>query len=163
MKITEEVKQHLAALEVSGRLTPEAVVEDAKREDSPLHGFFKWDLEAAAELHWLDRARQLIRAVKVVIVRNDYTFKAPFYVPDPSRAGKEQGYTSLVTLRGDPIAARESLVIECERAAAVLKRAQKIAMALGLESEIDDILSRLSGFAHHLAAAGVEQQAAAVS
>lgn len=153
MKITEEVKQHLAELEVAGRLTPEAVVEDAKREDSPLHGFFKWDLSAAAEQHWLDRARQLIRAVKVVVVRNDYTFKAPFYVPDPSRAHKEQGYASVVTLREDPVMARQSLVQECERAAASLKRARTIAIALGMENEIEAILDRLMGFHQQLAKA----------
>jgi hypothetical protein len=162
MKITDDVKAHLAALEVAGRLTPEAVVEDAKREDSPLHGFFKWDLQTAAEIYWLDRARQLIRAVKVVIVRNDYSFKAPFYVPDPARAHKEQGYTSLVTLKQDPVAARESLLQECERAAASLKRAQKIAMALGLEAEIDDILARLSGFTHHISLP-VSEQATSVA
>jgi hypothetical protein len=159
MKITDEVKRHLAALEVEGRLTPEAVVADARREDSPIHGFFKWDLQTAAEQHWLDRARQLIRMVKVVIVRNDYTFRAPFYVPDPARAAKEQGYVTLTALNGDPIAARESLVQECERAAASLKRMQRIAVALGLESEVDDILGRLTGFAHHVAQTGEQPQA----
>jgi hypothetical protein len=51
----------------AGRLTTEAVVADAKSDDSPLHDAgFTWDVEEAAEKRWRDEARQLIHSVYVV-------------------------------------------------------------------------------------------------
>jgi hypothetical protein len=144
MRISKVVREHLKFLELDGRLTPERVVNDAKRPDSPLHKHFTWDVQKAAEHYWLDQARVLIRTVQVQMVVNDITIKAPFYVPDPSRLGNEQGYTSLDTLRENPDAARQSLISECERAASVLRRARVIAAALGLETKVDAILMAMS-------------------
>ncbi len=50
-----------------GKLRPQAVVDAAKDEDSPLHNAFCWDDAEAARLYRLDQARRLIRSFKVVI------------------------------------------------------------------------------------------------
>lgn len=150
MRISEQVKAHLQWLEQNGRLTPEVVVADARHEASPLHGMFDWDAAKAAEQHWLDRARQIIRAVKVVVVTTNYTIKAPYYVPDPSRSGKEQGYTSVVSLKQDEVLARQALIQECERAAGVLKRARSIAFSLGLEDDVNEILTHVTGLRYNV-------------
>lgn len=42
---------------------PAAIVEDARREDSPLHPHFTWDAEIAAGLWNLEEARQLVRSL----------------------------------------------------------------------------------------------------
>lgn len=49
-----------------GRITPHAVVNDARPEDSPLHPAFEWDDTRAAEEHRLEQARCLIRSVTVI-------------------------------------------------------------------------------------------------
>lgn len=51
-------------------LRPAAVLEDAKSPDSPLHRYFEWDNERAAEAYRLAQAATLIKAV-VVIGEND--------------------------------------------------------------------------------------------
>lgn len=54
--------------EQKGELTPQDVVDDARKKTSPLHTFFEWDDGAAAEQHRLAQARGLIRAVVAVYV-----------------------------------------------------------------------------------------------
>ena len=43
-----------------GKLTPKAVVEDARNENSPLHRAFTWDDAKAATTHRIAQARDLI-------------------------------------------------------------------------------------------------------
>jgi hypothetical protein len=145
MKITTAIAEHLRFLEQNGRLTPSRVVEDAKRPESPLHKLFDWDVQKAAEQFWLDRARDVIRAVKVVITTDTITVRSPYYVPDPSKNGKEQGYTNLDALREDPSFARQALMAECERASGVMRRARVIALALGMTDKVDAIMMHLAG------------------
>lgn len=66
-----EVGGHLDLLrqESKGELTPEDVIKDARRNNSPLHSFFQWDDGKAAEQFRLSQARGLIRAVVAVYVQ----------------------------------------------------------------------------------------------
>lgn len=48
-----------------GLLTPEAVVANARAENSPLHRHFEWRDDVAASLYRLDQAREVIRVVRV--------------------------------------------------------------------------------------------------
>lgn len=54
-----------------GVLTPAAVVSEARPEEAPLHPAFEWDDSVAAEEHRKWQARQLIRAVHVVMVKHN--------------------------------------------------------------------------------------------
>lgn len=49
-----------------GQVSPEAVVEDSRAEDAPLHDCFEWDNDAAAEQYRLYQARKVIASVTVV-------------------------------------------------------------------------------------------------
>lgn len=49
-------------------LNERAVLEDARSDDSPLHGYFEWDDGVAAEAHRLTQAASLIRRVKVTVI-----------------------------------------------------------------------------------------------
>ena len=49
-----------------GSITPQAVVEDARPEDSVLHNAFEWDNEKAAEAYRIHQAGQLIRCITVI-------------------------------------------------------------------------------------------------
>ena len=63
----EAIRQRLAELELDGggRLTPAAVVDDAKDPASPLHDCFQWGDVKAAHAHRLDQARSLITSIRI--------------------------------------------------------------------------------------------------
>lgn len=52
-------------------VTPATVVRESTDPTAPLHSWFEWDDSAAAEEHRISQARQLIRTLHVVYVRND--------------------------------------------------------------------------------------------
>lgn len=146
-KVTLEMIQRLQELAKADNLTPEAVVTDAKEENSPLHSYFEWDDPTAAHGFRIGQARTLIRSVHVEVEVNEVTLQAPRYVHDPRRENN-QGYVELETLRDDPEAARSTMRGEFSRAISALRRANAVAGVLGLEAEtqaaIDDLL-KLSG------------------
>jgi len=73
----QDMGERLEAIrtEAGGTLTPNAVVEDARAGDSPLHPNFEWDDAKAAESHRLATARSLI--ADVVVVYRDEIPDAP--------------------------------------------------------------------------------------
>lgn len=128
-----------------GRLTPEAVVQDAKRADSPLHSFFEWNTKKAAYQYWLEQARQLIRSVRVEVRTDSAVIRSVAFVRDPQAGGGEQGYLAVQQLRNERDLAREVLVMEFGRVAASLTRAREIAAALNVQDEVNDLLQRTTG------------------
>lgn len=125
-----------------GTLTPELVVEDAKRKDSPLHVLFEWDVDKAALAHWHEVARQLIRNVRVVVTNEERVIRAPYFVRDPSLPSNQQGYTTVERLRTKPDMAREAVAEECSRAAAAFRRAYEVAAAVGAQADVDQLLQQ---------------------
>lgn len=80
----EEVVGALEAIEArDGKLTPEAVLEEAVRRDSPLHDHFEWDDGEAAKRWRLEQARSLIASVRVTIIegRRRPPYRAFVHVP----------------------------------------------------------------------------------
>jgi hypothetical protein len=139
----EEIKARLSDLEAAngGRLTPEAVVKDAKSTDSPLHDCFEWNVKKAAHAHWLEQARALITSVMVVTRTEKSTVSTVFYVRDPSAGPVEQGYVSVETVRSDADMAREVLVREFSMAGSALTRALNLSKVLALEDEVEQLIS----------------------
>lgn len=146
MKLTgekrEAIRLRLEELERAGggRLTPQAVVNDAQDADSPLHDQFNWDVNEAALQHWLDQARQLIVSVKYVFKNETTTVRAVYYHRDPTAAGGEQGYVSVPTLRTDQDLARDALVEAFRRVGDELRRAQQLAIMLDMDGEVAKLL-----------------------
>jgi hypothetical protein len=145
MKTKEErkiIEDHLQSMcDRAGRLTPDMVVEDAKKKSSPLHAEFEWDVRKAAAAHWVDRAREIIASVTVVIRTNKVDVRSPAYVRDPSCASHEQGYVSVDRLRTDQDASRIALMAEFSRVGDYLRRARNLAVALELHEDVDRIIS----------------------
>lgn len=143
----EAVRERLAEIEQAngGRLTPSAVVDDAKKKDSPLHPFFEWDTRKAAKAHWLEQARDLISSVRVKVTTTSTMIKAPFYIRDPSAASHEQGYVSVATLRTRPDDARAALIAEFTRIADLLRRARNMAAALEHSGDIEKLIEGVVG------------------
>lgn len=79
---------HLELLrtEAKGELTPEDVLKDAQRNNSPLHDFFEWSDTKAAHEYRLQQARGLIRAVVAIYVEPEKParrMRAFVHVPEP--------------------------------------------------------------------------------
>lgn len=145
LKMSKEQQDYLVSLEQNGRLTPDAVLHDASRPDSPLHDLFEWDNERAAHEYRLEQARAAIRTVEYRIVRNAVTYTAPRYVPDPSKQGRRQGYMALDAVAEDEAATVLAVVAELNRALGSLKRAARIAAVLDQAPEIDNIVIVVEG------------------
>lgn len=143
----QEVKASLEAIEAKkdGRLTPDAVLEDAAERDSPLHDFFEWDDSKAGHAYRLDQARTLIKSVMVVVVTETKRVTSVAYVRDPTAPSDVQGYVSVAKLRGDPELARTAIIAEFARVAAMLERARALAIVLGAEDKVQAIIDEVVG------------------
>jgi hypothetical protein len=98
-----EMQQEVMRLaEVSGGLLkPHAVVDAARAEESPLHGWFEWDDTAAAEAWRVEQARQLIQVTVTVIETSSQkavSVRALVSLPRDRQAG---GYRVVTTVLGD--------------------------------------------------------------
>ena len=114
---TPEVRAWLRAIgqRNNGVITPEAVVEAAKDPASPGYALFEWDVKAAAYENWINRAREIIRTVRVEerqVVRENVMINVGSYVHDPRLPEKTAGYVTTTALRLEPKTARDALAVE---------------------------------------------------
>ncbi len=126
-----------------GILTPDAVLEDAQKEDSPLHDQFTWDDSEAAHQWRLEQARALIRSVRVEVQTESRTVSTVRYVRHPE-AGREQGYADVMTIRTREDLAREALRRELAAAKALFDRCETLAEAFGLRPDVLDLQQRVA-------------------
>ena len=139
----DAIRARLAQIETKhkGRLTPDAVVDDAKDKKSPLHDQFEWDDSKAAAAHRLAQARRLIVSVLVTTTTTTTIVEAPYYVRDPNAASNEQGYVSVPTLRSDQDYARAALIDAFKSAGDMLRRARELAIVLEMHEEVDTLIN----------------------
>lgn len=137
----EAVRDALAKIaeENGGLLTPDAVVAAATSKASVLHDLFEWDAKKAAHAFRIEQARAIIRSVRVVITTEKTTISTVAYVRDPDIEPDEQGYVTTASLIGDEDRARAALVNEFSRAASALRRAKELALAFGMEGEVQAV------------------------
>lgn len=126
-----------------GKITPQQVLDAARDEDNPLHSFFDWDDDEAAENWRLHQARTLIKSVKIEIQTTTTKIKAVGFVRDPSKDSDDSGYVSVKSVKNDEDAQREILISEFDRARSALKRARKIALVFNLLDEMDTFIDQL--------------------
>lgn len=133
----EVVGKELETIKGEGRLTPGAVVDAARPEDSPLHKLFEWDDAKAAEAHRLSQARGLIRCVQVVVESSEPT---PLFVHVP---GVESGYESVSVLvkRPDEFArALGELKVAMRSLMNSVSQLERVAVENGIQEEaLEDI------------------------
>ena len=142
-RMTERHKARLRELAENDRLTPEAVLADAKNPKSPLHDLYDWDVDKAAHAAWIARTRQIIKSYIVTerIVKETITYS--YFTRDPAKAPSEQGYVAVEALRENPALARAALIDECNRIAGAVTRARGIAAKLDMAAEFEDLLRRV--------------------
>jgi hypothetical protein len=144
MKLNSAQIERLRSLETEhGGITPDAVVSDAKQQDSPLHSLFEWNVQKAAAKYWIETAREVIASVTLIVTTTTHTLRAPNYVRDPSATG--QGYRSVVALKSEPERAREVVIATLDVAAGHIRRAFDLAETLGVEKDIDQLLEQIVG------------------
>jgi hypothetical protein len=131
--LTPEQLSHLTQLENVGRLSAEAVVEDARNPTSPLHELINWDDEVAAHEHRLGQARRIIREVLVAITTTTTVVSVARYIPDPGRGATV--YLNIEKITDDQTQ-RQVVIAEANRALGNMRRAESIAQALGLADGI---------------------------
>jgi hypothetical protein len=144
MRLNAAQVHHVHGLAHDGRLTPDDVLADAQSAASPLHALFDWDLERSAQRDWLRTARLIIGAVKTETIVTHFEVEVPAYLRDRNQPARHQGYVSVTRLQQDPIAAAETMEYEIGRAKAGILRVRAVALALGLESAVDDLLAHLA-------------------
>ena len=125
-----------------GVLTPDAVLEDAQKEDSPLHDQFTWDDSEAAHQWRLEQARTLIRSVRVEVQTESRTVSTVRYVRHPE-AGREQGYADVMTIRTREDLAREALRRELAAAKALFDRCESLADAFDMHDDVTELRNRV--------------------
>jgi len=77
-----------------GELRPATVVDVAKSPRSKLHQYFEWDVQKAAEKHWLSTAGHLIRSIRIEVKTSSRT--PPREVRAFVKLGKSiKGYTPM--------------------------------------------------------------------
>ena len=67
-----------------GYLTPRIVVEDARNTESPLHSYFDWNDEVAAEAWRIEQAKYLIRNISITVSTDKTPQVRHFFSVTPS-------------------------------------------------------------------------------
>lgn len=107
-----------------GELTPQAVVDESEPEAAPLHPYFEWDNDTAANEYRLSQSRKLIRAVIVVPEPAERTIQFTAFTYVTPLPGRDEGFyehTPVVirtpSLRERAIAALDAKAESMERSA----------------------------------------------
>ena len=119
----DDLRTHLQALnDQHGYLTPQLVVDAARPKNSPLHAaVFNRSVQDAASEYYLQRARDLIRKVRVQYVQPDDTLaEAPGFVSVPVERTSGRVYRRSDEVAADPLLAA-MVLREAERAWRTLK------------------------------------------
>lgn len=137
-------QQVLAELEKDGRITAKRLVDAARDKKHPLHKDFIWDDKRAAEKHRLDRAREIIQSVRVVVTTETQRISCVGYVRDPSVDPRLQGMISTARLQTESEMAYAVLQQEANRIQSMVERARQFAVVVNLEDELEDILRSIA-------------------
>lgn len=84
----QRIGEALAAIaaDAGGELRPQTVWQRARADkNNPLHAHFEWDVQKAAEAHWTDQARTIIRCVRVLDEETEQT--EPAFLSVSARGG----------------------------------------------------------------------------
>jgi hypothetical protein len=128
-----------ACTDKHGRILPKLVVDAARSPKSPLHKEFEWDDRKAALVQRLDRAQELIREVKLMVIHDAIKISAPYFVSDPT--SRESAYVATTTAARDEELSESILMDELRRIESAVVRARALAAAFGLVGHFDRMLS----------------------
>lgn len=113
--------------DIYGSITPEILVKEAKKRNSPLHKIFEWNDSKAAENYRLQQARILLNNIQVSIITDNEVKNISVY----EVTSVKEGYKSIDTFSPDDI---EYVRITIERDLFFLKK------KLSLYKQFDKVL-----------------------
>jgi len=115
--ISKEAVEELMRLseEHGGSLQPADVVEAAKDPASPLHRYFTWDVQEAAEKCWELEARWLLRHAKIEITVREETIPIRAFVAIEDDAGQRRYLATEAVIASDVLLDRH--LANCQREA----------------------------------------------
>jgi hypothetical protein len=147
------IRERLRALqEEDGFLDYQRVITEARNPDSPMHSYFTWDVQAAAEKRWLDECRTMIRTVKYVETTTKQVLTdVPNYV-SVTRVEGRAGCKPLDVVRQSDVLAQNTFNDELNRAIANVRRALAVADVLQMRDQMEQILSQLLQIQERMAA-----------
>lgn len=125
----------------NGQVDPEILVEQARDPKHPFHDQFEWDDAIAAHEHRKEKARQLIKSLKSIVVYEEKVIAVPYYVSDPRE--KRTGYTPTMTIKKNRETSMAVLNDELARIKGALHRAIGLAVTFGLKKEFDVLLKEV--------------------
>ena len=110
-----------------GKLTDTTVLEEAKNESHPLHNWFNWDDDAAAEEYRRLQAQNLIRSLVVVYVESPKTPVRAYQVlkKEPTKSESRTVYSTTEEVLSSP-EGRDKLIADAIKAAMDFRRRFKM-------------------------------------
>lgn len=136
-KITPEMIEEAKRMDARGELTPENVWRRAQDPAHPMHSWFTWDAQEAAEAYWAIQARALIHTIqvrKVTSGEEERVVSVPVFVHNPDLAPGESGYIAVA--RMTPEQARRRLEQEIVAIRGLVDRTAALAGEWGLTQEL---------------------------
>lgn len=123
--------ERVAKGNVDGKATPRAVLEAARSPESPLHRFFEWDNDRAAERHRLEQAKHMLRSIDVVFVKADQPVQTRAFHVIQNDTG-DRGYVPAEVVFSNVDMTAEIVGRAKAEAASWHRRYQRIRSAAGL-------------------------------
>lgn len=149
-EISKAVAEELRRLEKKSRdgiLRPTFVFKNARDPQSPIHRYFTWNVEEAARKRNLDEARKLINYYKFKITVENCEVKIPVYVHHHVRLRGVEGYENIETIKKGPESDKKSLLLyDIKQIESAILQARAMAIYLGLEKYVNDLLRSICTF-----------------
>lgn len=128
-----------------GRISPADVLDEAKDESSPLHEYFEWDDDEAAERYRLAQASSLIRRWRGSIMRVDEKTKTVVLTtarrvqsPSLERGNGSRGYVTVEAIMADPAMRSDMIRTVLKELQAYRRRYADLVALSDIWSAIDD-------------------------
>ena len=144
-----------------GFIEPQSVIDEARNPRSILHEDFPWNVAEAAQAHWIEVARRLIRFVKIEFIVDTRTLSSVAYVVDPDRPPKSKRFIDIQMAATQREKAHAILLAEMMRITSAIRRAQQVAAALGLRPQLDAMLMDVESMIREADAAATRARASA--
>jgi hypothetical protein len=136
-------RQAIEELESAGHeVTAESVFEAARSPQHPLHSEFIWDGDAAIHALGIEKARQIIRSVRIEIIHGEVRQLVCSFVRNPVLPHKVQGYIGVTALRKNREQSIVSIAIDISRLENVIRAVRAKAAVLGVSGPLDEMLKQ---------------------
>lgn len=126
-----------------GVVSADVVIVAARNPDHVLHPLFPWDVQQAAQEHWRDIARGIIREVTVQVRIHKRVITSVCYVRDPDADPREQRSIAITEIERRSEHAHRTIIAELERIESAVNRARGIAGVLDLADDFDQLLEEV--------------------